>query len=416
MFTFIRIAWRNLWRNPRRSGVVIAAMAVGLWGMLFALGFGYGMGSQMIDNIVNSYLGHLQIHHRKFPARIEGMSLGIFQLDYTIPNPDQVRKVVSENPLVKGWSPRLKVMGLITNAEKAGGVAILGIEPQREASVTIISKSIVSGGDLRPGNPRDILVGKALADKMRVDVGSKVVLMTQDIKKQKAVSAFVIVGLYKTSTSDFDKTMVYVNLVALQDMCGMSGEINEIVMLVTNYREQLDVAQMELQPKIGPDAEVIQWKQVWPMLYRMVGLFDVWTFITFVLVFVAMAFGIANAVLMAIFERIRELGIMKALGTKPGEIFITVAIECFCLSLVGVIIGTALGWGTVFYYSKVGMNLAEFSNVLDAMGLGSVVYLKMRPTYIVWGALTTFTTALLSSLWPAIKAARLLPVEAIHHV
>lgn len=406
-----------MWRNPRRSGVVIGAMAVGLWGMLFSMSFGNGMMNQLLDNMIKGFLGHMQIHNRKFPARAEGMNLGArITLEYTIPDPERVQKIISSDPSVKAWAPRLKVMGLITNAEKARGVILTGVNPAQEAKVTYISKSIVAGQYLRPDHPRDILIGKWLADKLRVDVGSKVVFMTQNINKQKAVNAFNVVGVYKTSSNDFDSGLVYTNLGALQDMVGMNGEITEIVMLITNYEERLDAVQRNLQSKMSPDVEVIRWMEVIPAIYRMLGLVDVFTFITFVMVFIAMAFGIANAVLMAVFERIRELGIMKALGTKPSEVFITVVIESLSLSMVGILVGTALGCGTVLYFSRYGINFAKFSTLLDVMAVGSVVYLKMKPIYILWGALTALLTALFSSLWPAMRAARLLPVDAIRHV
>ena len=210
--------------------------------------------------------------------------------------------------------------------------------------------------------------------------------------------------------------MIYLNLSAMQELLGMGKDINEIAIIIDNPGKDLKPYQAALQAKLGKDVEVIQWTEVFPMLVNVIAIFDISTFIFFALVFVAMAFGIANAVLMAVFERIRELGIMKALGTKPSEIFLVVTFESMGLSFIGVIVGIALGWGSVLYFGKVGINLALFADALDQMGLGAVIYTKMKLDYLWWGSLTAFVTAFLASLWPAIKAARLLPVDAIRHI
>ncbi len=417
MGTFVRIAWRNMWRNPRRSGLVVAAMAVGLWGLIFSLGFMDGMSRQMIDNTVDSHMGHLQVHNADYQARVKGFNMFHYQLDKYISDPGPVEQAIDASEYVVAWSPRIITTGLATNAQKAAGVAIVGIDPKRESEVTNIARSLVNGRYIEPASENTIFIGEALAKKLGIDVGSKIVLMAQDIHRDKAMAAFRVVGTYKTVSSTFDKSFVYISIGAAQKMLGMAELVNEFVILVDDPSKKLEVAKASVAQKLDKTKySVMTWREIWPLLVRIVEMSNIFTYVFFILIFIAMAFGIANAVLMAVFERIREFGIMKALGAKPSQVFLLVAIESICLGIVGVATGILIGWATVYYFGRQGVNLAVFSAVLEQMGLGSVIYTSTNVSFFIWGGLIALVTAFLSSLWPASKAAKLVPVDAIRHV
>jgi len=415
---FLKIAWRNLWRNPRRSGLVVGSIAVGLWGLIASLGFMDGMGRQMVENVIKTQLGHLQIHDRKYEARIKGIaSLTSFQLDRSIKNPDKVERALNSTDRIVAWSRRIQTTGLATNAQKAGGVAIVGINPSGEKKITSIASSIVEGDYLEEGDFGKILLGKALAERLGVRTGSKVVLMAQDVHHNKTMAAFRVAGIYRTVSHDFEKTFVFMTLSSMREMLDMPGQVLEYVVRVDDPGENLWRVREALASALGEkDYKIMTWKEIFPLLVQLVTMFNTFTYIFFILVFIAMAFGIANAVLMAVFERIRELGIMKALGARPGQVFLLVAFESLSLGIVGVVTGALIGWATVAYFGRAGLDLAMFAAALDQMGLGSVIYTVMEPSYVVWGGLMALVTAFLSSLWPAAKAARLQPVEAIRHM
>jgi len=417
MKTFVIIAWRNMLRNPRRSGLVVAAIAVGLWGMLFSLGFMNGMGRQMVDNALDSHLAHIQVHHRDYQAVIEGFNFFRYQVKYYIDDPDVVMRAVEGADHVVATSPRVLATGLATNAQNARAIIMVGIDPERESKVTRISSYLKEGSYVSSTDGRDIFIGKALADKLGIEVGSKIVLMAQDINRDKAMAAFKVVGIYESSLKMHDEAYVYIGIEAARRMLGMGDKIHEVAALVDDPKERLDAAKASIASRLDLNKYTpLTWKEIWPMLVRLLGMFDTFTYIFFILVFIAMAFGIANAVLMTVFERIREFGIMKALGTRPSQIFLVVALESACLGAVGIALGTFLGWLTVFYFGAHGMDLSVFSAVLDQMGLGSVVYTSMKTSYVFIGALMALVTALLSAMWPAAKAAKLKPVDAIRHV
>jgi len=371
----------------------------------------------MLDNTVDTHMGHLQVHNIKYNAEIKGFNVFQYQLDRYISEPEKIERAIEQADHIVAWAPRIIATGLATNAQKAAGVAIAGIDPEREKNITYIRRSLATGRYLEPKSANEIFVGEALAKRLGVEVGSKIVLMAQDLRQDKTMAAFRVVGTYKTFSSEFDKSFVYISIEAAQKMLGMEGLVNEYVMMVDDPEKNLEAARASVARGLDEKKfSVLTWKEIWPILLRIIEMFDLFTYVFFILIFIAMAFGIANAVLMAVFERIRELGIMKALGTKPSQVFLLVAYESICLGIVGVIAGFVVGWGTVYYFGIKGIDLTIFSDVLAQMGVGSIIYTYMEASYLFWGGLMALTTALLSSLWPAGKAARLKPIDAIRHV
>lgn len=417
MFAFVRIAFRNMFRNPRRSGLVVAAIAVGLWGLIFTFGFSNGMNMQSIENSLNSHIGHLQIHSVKYAAAIEGFNFFRYQLDKTMDNPEEVENALKASEHIKAYSPRVLTNGLITYAQNAAGVAIVGISPEKEKYVTWISQFIVKGHYLDDETGDGIVLGTSLADKIGVEVGDKVVLMAQDINKDKAMSAFRVVGIYKSVINAHDKVTIYIGKETAQKMLGLGNSVHEYVIVVDDIMTDLSVAQKSISGRVDKNEyTVMTWYEIFPVLTKIVGFMEALTYIFFLMIFFAMAFGIANAVLMAVFERIHELGIMRALGVKPSQIFILIAFESACLGVTGVFVGALAGTLTNMYFAKYGINLGIFSTVLSQMGLGSVIYPRMNISILINGGSMALATALLSSIWPAAKAARLIPVDAIKHI
>jgi len=232
MFTLMKIAWRNIWRNPQRSGIVVTSMAVGLWGMLFSFGIMKGMMDQILDTLIGGYLGHMQIHNRTYPARAEGWILINFIIGDPIADEQSVEQALADRNGVTGWAPRLKTMGFVTSAGKARGIYLVGIVPEKEATVNSVGRSVITGRYLETGDRNGILIGKELAKKLDVDVGSKIVVVTQDVNNEKAVNAFTLTGIFQTPNSGSDMIFVYVNIETLQTLAQAPGQINEIAVHV----------------------------------------------------------------------------------------------------------------------------------------------------------------------------------------
>lgn len=403
----IKLAWRNIWRNRRRSAIIIAAIAVGLAGVIVYEAFMVGMAVQMVENIVGTSLGDLQIHRRGFQ--------GSKALELAIDDP-KLLKVVRETEHVAAAAPRVRAQGLISSARAAARVEILGIDPAAEPAVSTVARSLVRGRFLAAGDDHAIYLGEALAKKLKIDLGRKVVLLAQGLAPEMGSDAFRLVGTFKTASPDFDKVTVYIPLAAAQGLLSLDGKISEIVVRVDRQKnlEQVDTA---LGAKLDPTIyEVLTWKELAPDLVQMKQFWQGMLYLFAVVIYIAMVFGVTNTMLMAVAERTRELGVMLALGTRPGRVFRLILLESTLMGLVGLALGGAASLGLTWWLALRGLDLGWFVQGLEFMGLSRIIYPVLTPSVLLISGLSALLAAVLAALWPAWRAVRLEPVEAIRYV
>jgi len=404
----IKLAWRNIWRNRRRSAIIILAIAVGLAGVIVYEAFMVGMAVQMVENIVGTSLGDLQVHRRGFRESRA--------LELTIDDP-KLLQVVQETEHVAAAAPRVRAQGLISSARAAARVEILGIDPTAEPAVSTVARSLVRGRFLAAGDERAIYLGEALAKKLKIALGRKVVLLAQGLAPEMGSDAFHLVGTFKTASPDFDKVTVYIPLAAAQELLSLDGKISEIVVRVDQQRnlEQVDAA---LGAKLDPNIyyEVLTWKELAPDLVQMKQLWEGMLYLFAVVIYIAMVFGVTNTMLMAVAERTRELGVMLALGTRPGRIFRLILLETTLMGLVGVALGGAASLGLTWWLALRGLDLGWFVRGLEFMNLGRIIYPVLTPSVLLISGSSALVAAVLAALWPAWRAVRLEPVEALRYV
>ncbi|MFQ5584087.1 MAG: ABC transporter permease, partial [Calditrichia bacterium] len=286
--------------------------------------------------------------------------------------------------------------------------------PEEEAQITKIKKSIVAGNYLT-GKEREIVIGKKLAEKLGVGLGDKVVAMASSLDGTIGSEVFRIVGLYKTFSSEFDKTYIYIPITTSQKMLGLSGHISEFVFLVDNL-EKLDRVKTMLQQKLGDRYEVLTYRDLLPALVMYMEMYKQTIWIFYLIVGIAMVFGIINTMLMAVFERIHEFGVLMAMGMKNGKLFLMIIIEAFYLGIFGTAIGLVLGIMLYLPLSHAGIDLSWFSEGLTAMGSGAVIY----PRLTLQGFLNTLIIipfiSVVGAIYPAVKTIHLQPVTAIRYV
>jgi ABC-type lipoprotein release transport system permease subunit len=404
---FLSLAWRNIWRNKRRTLVILAAIVTGVWCMVFLGALMRGMMVEMVNNGISTLTGHIQIHHRGYHSDPV--------IENSMTDPDRVQDVLHKSlPPGSLWSNRVRVNAVANNARHNAGVTLVGMDPKAEAKVSFIGKAVTEGEYLKPGDDYGILMGHALLEKFETRLGHKLILMSQDTTKQIASRAFRIKGVFRAEQRATEKQFVFVTKKAAQDMLKLGDGISEIAVLLPDDSLTKQTAAL-LRAQLPETYEVLTWRQLLPIINGYLDMMDSFVLIWNVVVFVAMAFGIVNTTLMAVFERIREFGLLKSLGLKPGNIIKGVIIESFFLLLIGAAIGNALGLLSVWALSFHGIDLSALSQGTEFFGMGRVLIPMLHVKDLLIANLVVFVLGLLVCLYPAIKAARFTPVEALSH-
>ena len=405
---YLQLAWRNVWRNPRRTTVILAAVIIGVWSMIFLGALMRGIAVGMVKNGIATLTGHIQIHHKGFrddPA-----------IENSIFNRQVVEKALSESlPPRAQWTRRVRVNAIANNARHSSGVTMVGIEPLTEANVSFIGSAIFRGHYLAQDDSNGILVGKALLEKFETKIGRKLVLMSQDKEQEIASRAFRIVGVFRAEMESTEKQFVFVTRPAGQKMLKLGNGISEIAILLPDGYENRDVYK-KLKTALPSDQfEIHSWRELLPFQTAYLRILDGFMWFWFLVVFVAMGFGIVNTTLMAVFERMREFGLMKALGMKPWWILREVLVESFLLLICGLLVGNCLGFLSIYALSGSGIDLSALAAGAEYAGMARIIYPAVAAKDVMVANLTVLLLGLLVSLYPAIKASRFTPVEALSH-
>ncbi len=361
----------------------------------------------MVKNSIATLTGHIQIHrpgYRNDPV-----------IENSMTEPEEVITAL-EKVLPPGaqWAARVRINGIASNARHSSGVTLVGIDPVAEARVSFIGDAIAGGRYLNPDEPQAILVGEALMDKFETKIGHKLVLMSQDAHQEIVSKAFRIVGTFRAEMQSTEKQFVFITRKAAQQMLKLRNGLSEVSIVLPEDREPAVAS--ALKAALSPEGyEVSTWKELLPFLRSYLKLLDVFVYIWSVVVFIAMGFGIVNTTLMAVFERIREFGLMKALGMKPWWVMREILAESFLLLAIGIIIGNILAFLTVSALSDSGIDLSAFAAGVEFAGMTRVIYPIVSIKDWSIANLVVMVLGLLVCIYPAVKAARITPVEALAH-
>ncbi len=405
---YLQLAWRNIWRNPRRTTVILLAVIIGVWSLIIENALMRGIAVGMIKNGIATLTGHVQIHrqgYRNDPVIENSMT--------------DLQAVVAalEKHLPPGarWVGRVRVNGIASNARHSSGVTIVGIDPAAEINVSFIGKAITGGRQLKTNDPHAILVGQALLDKFETKIGHKLVLMSQDTHQEIVSRAFQIVGMFKSEMQSTEKQFVFITRQSAQKMLQLNQGLSEVSIIVPG--QQAVMVASRIKEALSTETfEVHTWRELLPFMTAYLKILDAFVYIWCLVVFIAMGFGIVNTTLMAVFERIREFGLLKSLGMKPWWIIRQVLTESFLLLIVGTIIGNILAFLTVYALSERGIDLSALAAGAEFAGMTRVIYPVMTATDWSIANLVVIVLGLVVSIYPAAKAARFTPVEALAHV
>ncbi|MDT8334373.1 MAG: FtsX-like permease family protein [Desulfurivibrionaceae bacterium] len=402
----LRIALASLGRRRSRSLLVVIMIVMSLWGLLAMEGLYDGMTEQVIDNAIRSDSGDISIFadgYRSDP--------GLHRL---IANPAEIAAVLDADRRIKSHVQRLRQDGLIATAHYARNGAILGVDLAAEERhgqlAAYLHKGVYDFGEKRRG----ALVGSRLAAKMKVKVGDKIILSAQNRDNEVTALALRITGILKTNNMALDDSAVFIDLAKAREMLMVAEGVSRISILLHD-RRQVDAVRQVLQAEL-PEREVRGWDQLYPALMQGREMMAVFNLITSLLVFCVAALGIFGVVLVSVLERLREFGIMLAIGTTFAEIRAMVFVESFVLGLSGYLGGALLGGLTLLYFSRYGLDLSMFSAGLDAFGMDAVTYALIRPGYFLTALAAVSGATLISVLLPLRVLRKARPIEAINRI
>jgi putative ABC transport system permease protein len=401
------IAWKNIWRNKVRSLVVVMAIALGLLGGVFSSAVMQGTCDQRIREAVSRETSHLQIHN---PAFIEDNNQ-----KYLIDGKrEKLEAVLDTIKNISAWSARIRFTAMASSANAGTGVMVVGIDPEKESRVTEIHSLIPdsSGTWFNGGKGTPVVVGQALVKKLKVRLHSKIVLTFQDMNGNLTGGAFRICGIYRTSNSVFDEMNIYITGRDIVPLLGCdTGACHEIAVKVKDAAV-VNGLQQTLKTMF-PSLLVQNWKEIDPILGMLSDFMDLWLFLFMGIILLALGFGIINTMLMAILERTRELGMLAAIGMNKQRIFMLIMLESVFLSLTGGIIGIILGTLLTLYFNHTGINLGLFAEGFEKIGYNPMLYPSLDLFFFIWVTILVVATGILASVYPARRAMKLRPAEAI---
>ncbi len=397
------IAWRNILRNKRRSFILILSIMVGVIALVLTDAFSIGMMQQMLTNQIGTDAGYIQIHSKGYHDDPT--------LKNSIENTAPVRAALSHDSTTVSFSERLRVFGLISSASNSSGVSIVGIVPREEERITTVHKYIVKGTYLTD-KPDDIIISTATAEKLKVGIGDKVVIMASRIGGSVGAEACRVVGLFETFDSGFDQTHVYIPLETARKMLGAAGRVSEFVVNPIDPK-QTDSISRQLRSRLPSDMEVLTYKQMLPLLVMQIQLYDQMIYIFYAIIAIALIFGIINTMLMAVMERTHEFGVDMAIGMSNKRIVTMILTEAFYLGAVGTVVGLAISLAINIPLSHSGWNLAAFSQSLKSVGIGTKIYPVVGASTVLNAAIIIPIATVIGAIYPAMRAIKLQPVEAI---
>ena len=409
------MAWRNVWRNWRRTVIAGTAIALGMTLILVFDGFLGGMNEALYGNTVKLQGGHVQVHASGFREKANRLPL------LPLVDPGAAVEAALAQPEVVAVSQRIETGGMVSSREGTMSVAITGIEPEQEAPVSLVAENVVQGRWLEGFDEDVLLIGQAMAERLEVTVGDRVTLVGRATHQQMRSRTMTIVGIYDLGIPEVEKSLVYVSLLEAQTLFGLRDQATEVAVHLEQVGQEPPVVET-LQTAL-PGYEVDAWDTLDPSTKQMMEL-EAQVMDMFGLVILLIAgVGILNLMLMAVFERTREIGLLAAMGLKRRETVVLFLLEGVLIGLLGALAGSVLGGVIGAYYGQVGidwtalyggMDVGEFSELIGLMG--DRLYLRIGIGVLVQRALTVGVIAALASLYPAWQASRREPAEALHYV
>ena len=373
-----------------------------LLGGIIIIAMSYGLNEERMNNAVDTYLSHIQIHNNLFSED--------YNIKHTINNLDVIEKAINEDERVVSYSKRIVLNGMLSNSNGSYGIQVKGIEPDEEIKVTNTYEKIIDGEYFRSKRDNTILVGKKLADKLNLKLKSKVVITFQDENYELTSLLYRVEGIFRSGNSRYDEMNVFVkNEGIIKNLPGFNG-YHEMPILLSDIELRGEVKK-DLIP-LSSDNIVEGWDDISKELAYANEMLSAVLYIFMMIILSGLSFGVVNTMLMAILERRKEIGMLMSIGMNRYKIFMMISFETIFLSLIALPFGLITSYLIVEYYSVVGIDLSVVEAGLENFGVGTRLYFKVPNEEYLYVSLMVFIISIFSSIFPSIRALKINPVEA----
>lgn len=404
----LKLAWRNVWRNKRRSAITVASIACGLAAIMFGQSMIKSIQLQLVEKATGIIIGHIRVmttgnDDPKIP-------------DKPIRDTAAVARVLEGERSISAFEPRILITGLVASPATSKGALVIGTDPERDPRITTISSYLKTGRWMRSG-AREIVFGSRMAKVLDVRLGEKVVIMAQASDGSMGAEAFRLVGVYESGSQSFDAQIVYIPVAALQELLVLGDRVTDFIIKVKDP-EEVDAVRARIASALQEHKDVVvhTWREVDREIVGIQNYQNALLLIVLGVVFAIVALGILNTLLMSLFERVREFGVLMAIGAKPRTVMAMVIMESLLLGGVGLILGVGLGSALIVHFGRAGLPLPIGEAIAYFMPFDTVIFLRFSWGRHWYALVTVIATCVLAALPPALRAARLKPAEALRHV
>jgi len=400
----LTISWKNIWRKKVRSIIILLAISLGITAGIFNMGFYYGMIDQRIESAVNSEASHIQIHDT---AYLSNPGIKIY-----FEKAGRIKQEIENRPTVKAVSNRLIMSSMALTAESAVGVRINGINPDDEREVSNIHRKLVAGTYFDESMKHPIVIGEELADKLDVGLKNKIILHVQTVDGTMTRNRYKVAGVFRTSNAQYDERNVFVRKEELGKIVQLPGHAAHEIAILLHKNDDVDPVYHKLA-KEYPQLSVKPWYEILPEVGLIEESMDITMYFIMLIILLALCFSIINTMLMAVLERIKEIGMLKAIGMNRFRIFSMVMIETVLIAITGGLVGLGLGYLSILITGSTGIDLSIYSEAWEELGYDSIIYPTISMVNLGVVTLLVVFTGILASVYPALKAVRLNPAEAL---
>ncbi len=397
------LAWLSIWRRKTRSLMVIMMIGLSLGGLLGLQGLYDGMISHLINTTIRSDSGEISVYAKEYRLQKS--------LDYRLLAISKYEEVFSKIEGIDAYSIRLEQEGLIATAHKSLGAILKGIYLDQEQNFGQLSSFTIQGEYSFGKENTGSLIGSALAKKLNLSLGSRVIFTAQDASGEINSISFRITGILKTGNPSIDDSSVFVSIEQMSKFLNLQQSATQLALRVKDSK-QIRIIQKELQTLFG-DVDVLRWDELYPLLIQMQELINIFNLASYAIVFIVAALGIFGVMLVSVLERMREFSIMLAIGTPYKMVRDQILLEASFLGFIGYMAGAFLGWLLLWYMSTVGIDMRSFEAGLELYGYSAVMYANMHLYYFVQAFFAVFFATLLSVIWPLLKLKKIKPIQII---
>lgn len=404
-----RLAWRNLWRHPRRTWLTTGAMMFSNMLLVFMISLQFGMYGLMIDNTLQAFTGHLQI---QAPGYIDDKKMRQTVSDI-VPLTETLRAEFPEQNI----AARATGFALISSEDRSYGIAVFGVEPAYEPGVSTLPGLVTDGRFLVGNDAAEIVIGAALARNLRVELGDELTLLGSGRDGSFAAAVVNVVGIFDSGIADFDRSITEIPLGFFQDVFYMDGSGHHVVINAGSI-DGIEVLQARVEAALpaGADLVVHDWDALQPGLQQAIKADMSSAFFMYGILVILVAFSVLNTQLMSVLERTHEFGIVMSLGLTPGRLGRLVLLETSIMGVLGLVLGAVLGGLFTYWFSVNGFAYPGMDEMAAKFNLPARFYPQVSTLSLLTGPLVVFVFTVLAALYPALKLRQLHPVEAMRAV